>query len=218
MDTLVASIPCDDQPIGNRLAGTMMHEPRYLTSWVSPKSLGVQEQYKRLTSHIPAWKDRIVACWDYVKRIPYREYVPTRVSIGNVSFAQNDTWLDVDFTLKAPYLNCFNKAILLASLMRQELDPADVYVCLGNVQSDGIGGHAFVFLATGDYIMECTNPHLRLPFIMAEDADIYESVIFFNDQYVNCVPDKSLVLPIGNCCVKWLEDYISARFCHNYIV
>lgn len=218
MQTIHAATPCDNQPIGHKDAATIFHESRYITSWVDPQSLEVQDKYKQLTKGIDDLATRIVACWRYVKTIPYREFVPVYLTVGGVNYAQNDAWLDPGQTLRAPYLNCFNKSILLASLMRQELDEDDVYVCLGNVMSDGVGGHAFVYLATGDYIMECTNPHLRLPFIMAEDADIYESVVFFNDKYVNCIEGKSLHLPLGNCCVAWLEDYITAKHCHNYIM
>jgi len=217
MKTLDKAVVCDDQPIGNRTAATMFHEARFLSSWIDPKSLEVQDAYKSITSGFNRFENKVVACWDFVKRIPYHPFVPSRVTVGGVSYSQDDAWLDPGQTLRVGYLNCFNKSILLASLLRQEFPPEDIYVCLGNVQSDGIGGHAFLYLATGDYIMECTDPHLRLPFIRAEEADIYESVIFFNDEYTFCIPGATLTMPLGACCVRWLEDYISARHCHNYI-
>lgn len=213
MKKLAEAVVADDQPIGNRTAATVMHEARLLSTWVDPRSLEIKDAYEYVTAGVNRMEDRVVACWDFVKRIPYREFVPARIMVGGVSYAQNDAWLDPGQTLKVKYLNCFNKSILLASMLRQELYAEDVYVCLCNLRSDGIGGHATCYLATGDYIMECTDPKLRQPFIRAEDADIYESVVFFNDTHTFAVPGMSLQLPLGYCCVDWLEDYISKRHC-----
>jgi len=196
-----------------------MGETRYLSSWVNPNSLEIQEKYKELTQNISSQRDRIVAVWRYVKDIPYTPFVKSKVNIGGRVFIQGDAWLDAGQALKAGVkLNCMNKSILLASLLRQELPPEQIFICLNNVKTDGIGGHAVGYLRLdGDYIMETTNPGIKSPFFRAEDADIYEAVMFANDKETRYMPSVSLKEPLGCCCVLWLSDYVNSKLCTEYI-
>ena len=205
---------CDDQPID---AG-LMHESRFLTSWITPGNLGIQEAYDKLTAGITDRREKIAAVWRFVRDIPYVPYVKSRVTIGGKTFVQNDVWLSPAQALgSGTKLNCFNKSVLLASLLRQEMPADQVYVCLNNVTYDGIGGHAVVYLADGDYILESTNPGIQSPFMIASGADMYEAVMFFNDEKVLAVPDTKLSQPLGNChCVKWLENYVNERLCQDW--
>jgi len=213
IDTALA---CDDQPTNG---ATLFGENRYLTSWVTPDNLEVQEAYKQLVEGIADQRARIVAVWEFVRDIPYVQFVRTRVSVDGRTFTQNDTWLSPDEALKAnTKLNCFNKAVLLASLLRQELPADKVFVCLNNVNVDGIDGHAvgYLKLDSGDYLLETTNPGIKSPFLKVEDADIYEAVLFFNDKTTAYIPDISLRMPLGLCCVKWLESYTNSKLCERF--
>lgn len=209
------AIPCDDQPINS---STLFGETRWLTSWVDPDNLQIQNKYEKLTKGLYTISDKIRACWEYVKFIPYTPYVKAKIKINGRTYANEDVWLDPAQTMNAGELNCMNKSILLASLLRQELSDNQVYVCLNNIKTDGIGGHAVCYLNMGsDYILETTNPNIRSPFIYAETADAYESVAFMNDSGVWWVEDKEVKLPLGVCCVRWLEDYINSLYCDSYI-
>lgn len=215
MKTIAEAIKCDDQPING---ATIMGEDRFLTSWIDPDSLEIQEKYKELTKNISGQEDKIIAIWQYVKSIPYTQFVSAKVNIGGRVFSQNDSWLDAGQTLQARKLNCMNKSILLVSLLRQELSADTAFICLNNVKTNGIGGHAVGYLRLGgDYILETTNPGIKSPFLRAEDADIYEAVVFVNDKSISYIPGVSLKEPLGFCCISWLEGYINERLCNAYI-
>jgi len=210
-----SSIPVDDQPVNQ---ATVMGEDRYMTSWVTPDSLGIQEKYKQLTAGIADQKKRITALWNFVKNIPYVQFVKSRIQIDGKTFSQNDTWLDPAQALVAGHLNCFNKSILLTSLLRQELSPEQAFVCLNNVNVDGIDGHAVSYIKLDDdYILETTNPGIKSPFMPAAAADIYGAVSWFNDEHVSYIPEVRLREPLGLCCIAWLEEYINERLCTEYV-
>ena len=216
MKTIAEAVPCEDQPIN---AATLMGENRYLTSWITPDSLQVQEKYAELVQGVSDQEQKILALWTYVKNIPYTHFVKTKISVDGKSFQQADTWLEPAQAMQAGKLNCFNKSVLLASLLRQEFPTDSVWVCLNNVNVDGIDGHAVTYLKLDrDYILETTNPGLQSPFILADNADIYEAVIWFNDQGVAYIPGLSLREPLGICCIRWLEDYLNERLCTDYIL
>lgn len=216
MKLIAEAIKCDDQPING---ATIMGESRFLTSWITPDSLEIQEKYKELTEGISEQNDRIIAIWQYVKSIPYTQFVNAKVNIGGRVFSQYDVWLDAAQTLKAGVrLNCINKSILLVSLLRQELSADTAFISLNNVKTNGVGGHAVGYLRLGgDYILETTNLGIKSPFLRAEDMDIYDAVIFFNDKSISYVPGVSLKEPLGFCCISWLEGYINERLCNAYI-
>lgn len=215
MLTIDGSIPCDDQPIDQ---ATVMGENRYLTSWITPDNLEIQQKYKELTEGIADQRGRITVLWNFVKNIPYTQFVKSRIQIDGKTFRQNDTWLDPAQTLVAGRLNCFNKSVLLTSLLRQELRPDQAFVCLNNVNIDGVDGHAVSYIKLeDDYILETTNPHIKSPFMPASAADIYGAVSWFNDKRVSYVPEVQLREPLGLCCIAWLEEYINERLCTEYV-
>jgi hypothetical protein len=215
MLTIDSSIPTDNQPINQ---ATIMGENRYITDWVTPDSLEIEEKYKQLTTGIADQKKRIIALWNFVKNIPYTQFVKSRIQIDGKSFSQSDTWLEPAQALVAGRLNCFNKSVLLTSLLRQELSPDQAFVCLNNVNVDGVDGHAVSYIKLeDDYILETTNPGIKSPFMPANAADIYDAVSFFNDERVSYVPEIKLREPLGLCCISWLEEYINERLCTEYV-
>ena len=209
------SIPVDDQPIN---AATLLGESRYLTSWVTPDNLEIQSKYNELTKGLLTQRDKIIACWDYVKSLRYRQFIQAKVKIDGRTFVQKDTWLNPAQVIQAPAANCANRSFLLASLLRQELSPQELYICLGNLNYDHQDGHAWVYAKLdNDYLLETTSPTIKTPFIDARSADIYESVIFFNDSGVWHIPGAGLREPLSDCyCIRWLEDYLDTKACDFY--
>ena len=215
MKTIDESIICQDQPIDS---ASLMGENRYLTSWIDSSNLEIQQAYKQLTEGIASQTDRIIAVWEFVRDIPYTAYIKSRVMVDNRVFTSSDVWLDAGQALKAKKLNCMNKSVLLANLLRQELPAENVWVCLNNVNVNGTDGHAVGYLRLGeDYLLETTNPEIRSPFLQASDMDIYESVIWMNDKEVRCIPNTALREPFSICCVRWLSEYINERLCDSYV-
>jgi hypothetical protein len=215
MRTILEAIPCDDQPIDG---ATLMGNTKPLTSWVDTDSPEIQEEHRQLTEGIPTQKERISVLWNFVKNIPYTRFVKTRISVDGRTFIQPDTWLEPAQALLVGKLNCFNKSTLLASLLCQELPSEQVWVCLNNVNVDGIDGHAVTYLRLGDdYILETTNPGIKSPFMPASSGQIYEGVVWFNDKDVFCIPGPQLRQPLGTCCIRWLEDYVNERLCDAFI-
>lgn len=217
MKLISESVVTDDQPIN---AATLMGENRYLSSWIDPSNLEIQETYKQLTEGITDQRERVIAVWEFVKDIPYTPYINALVKVDGRTFTQKDVWLDAGQTLRAGKLNCMNKSLLLTSLLRQEFGPEQVAVCLNNVQINSHSeGHAVSYLRLDDdYIMETTNPGIRSPFLRASDADIYEAVVFVNDKMVSYIPGVTLREPFGFChCIRWLEDYVNERLCDAYL-
>jgi hypothetical protein len=213
-----ATIPAEDQPIGGHSAATMLGDSRYLTSWFNPDSLSVQTKHKQLTANSPNLESKITSCWEYVKNIPYTQFVKSKATVEGRVFEQGDAWLDAGQAIQVPKLNCMNKSILLANLLRQDLSPNQVYICLNNVREDGIGGHAICYLRLSrDYVLETTNPRVSTPFMEADDINIYQPVIFFNDSEVKRIEGIDLKQPFGTCCVDWLADYIDSKYCTEWV-
>jgi len=213
--TISEAISCEDQPIS---AASLMGENRYLTSWIDPSNLEIQQAYKQLTEGITDQRQRITAAWEFVRDIPYTSYVKSRILVDGRSFTQHDVWLDAGQALRVGKLNCMNKSVLLANLLRQELPAEDVWVCLNNVNVNGTDGHAVGYIRMGeDYLLETTNPEIRSPFLRAKDMDIYEAVVWMNDKEVRCIPNTELREPFSICCVRWLSDYINDHLCDSYI-
>ena len=207
--------PIDNQPIGGGASATLFHEGRWLTEWLTPDNFEVQAEYERLTRGLTSSWDKTLACFNRVLDIPYVKAVKIRLSVDGKTFVQQDAWLDPGQALKAPALNCANRAFLLASLLRQQYPPDRVWVVLGNLKIDGLGGHAWVFLRNGqDYLLETTSPNIRQP--ITADSPSHESIIYFNDKGVRAVPGREIREPFSNCwCHPFLEDYLNEKACYN---
>jgi len=216
------AIPIDNQPIGE---ATLFYEDKWLGEWVTPNNLEVQTEYEKLTQGLTDPWDRVLACFNRVLAIPYTEAVKVKVSVDGIVIAQKDAWLEPGQALmryidsrgkeRPIKLNCANRSFLLASLLRQEYPPDRVWVVLGNLRMDGLGGHAWVMLRNGqDYILETTSPDIRYP--IAADSPAHEDVIYFNDKEVRAIPDRQIREPFSRCwCHPLLEDYLDKRQCYN---
>lgn len=222
MDGIAHAQVTTDQPVGGHGKGasaTICGESRFLTSWVDPSSLEVQNKYDELTSGLRSLEDKIMACLDYVADFPYVLFVKAQMNIGGKVFVQNDTWLDPAEIIYAPAINCANRAFLLASLLRQEMPIRDVHVVFGNINLDGQDGHAWnriAFKGT-EYMLEPTAPrgHIRFFPLNHVSGETYEDIIYFNDSEVRAIPNRALREPLSACwnCIQWLSDYISQNYC-----
>jgi transglutaminase-like putative cysteine protease len=126
---------------------------------------------------------------------------------------KNDYWMTPSQVSRVKIANCFNKSILLASLVRRELPAEDVHVVIGNLNQPDPGGHSWVqvFVDGNDYIMESTRGDMQ-PLISYHVAEIYEDIIHFNDRSVSVIPARTLLTPFADVYANWLRDYLDWAF------
>lgn len=210
MDTMVQ---IDDQPI----AATFFGEGRWLTDFITPDALEVQELYEKLTKGLSNTIDKITACWKFVtSQIQYVKFVQGKLSINGKTSVQNDLWTLPEMTIHTRVANCAVKSFLLTSLIRNILSPDSVYCVLGNLHNGVPGGHAWVGLnlPDGEYVMESTMP--TSPTILpVSAAKRYEAVHYFNDAQVFAVEGKTLMTPFAACYSTWLSDYLNWAYIEN---
>lgn len=200
-DTVIMT---DDQPMeaGFFKTGT------WLTDYITPDSLDIQALYDEITEGISAPYERILALYRWVPRnIRYVDLVKGRLTIEGYSSVQNDLWNEPAITAKIGVGNCANSSFLLASLLRNELPASQVYCVLGNLYNGSVGGHAWVQISQGgrQLILEST---IEKEPILAEVADRYEAVHYFNDKEVMVVPGRTVMEPYMRNYSEWLSDYL----------
>ena len=200
-------IAIDDQPI----AASFFGEGRWLTDFITPHALEVQELYRQLTEGINDSKERITACWKWVaSNVRYVKFVKGRIWINGKSSVQNDLWTFPETTIRTQVGNCVVKSILLTSLIRNELPSDQVYCVLGNLYNGKPGGHSWVALNLddGQYYMESTMPTAP-PMVLMDMAKRYEPVHYFNDKSVIAVEGKTVMTSYSACYSDWLSDYLN---------
>jgi hypothetical protein len=203
----VALIPIDDQPI----AATFFGEGRWLTDFITPDALEVQNLYKEITEGIANPLDRITACWEWVaNQVKYVKFVRGKLTINGKTSWQNDYWQMPEMAIITRVGNCANKSFLLCSLLRNTLSPDQVYCVLGNLYNGKPGGHSWcvVKLNGNDLISESTTPTAP-PLVPASAAERYEAVHYFNDSEVYAVEGKTQLVPMAECFSTWLSDYLN---------
>jgi len=199
-------IEIDDQPMSSRFFG----EGKWLTEFVTPSSLEVCELHDGLTSSLVSIEDRVVACWQWVaSEVKYKRFVSGTLRIENKTERQNDLWCDPSMTICTKVGNCANKAFLLASLIRRDMDADSVHCVLGNLYNGKAGGHAWVQVRMNDqdYIVEATKDSGPV-MVLAELAHRYESVHLFNDQQVWAIKGRTVMEPYTACFSTWLTTYL----------
>lgn len=194
----------DDQPIASGFFG----QGKWLTDYITPETLEIQDLYQQLTKDVPTLEDRLTNLWSWVAEIKYKPFVHGKIWIDGKVSKQPDLWMEPSLTRRVKVGNCANKAFLLASLVRNELPVENVSCVLGNLYNGKPGGHAWVQVnITGqDYIMESTSK--EAPLVLAQNATRYESIHYFNDQNVYTVPGKTVLYPFTRCFSSWLRDYL----------
>jgi hypothetical protein len=204
----------DNQPISARHGDSF-----WLTDFITPNNPSVKVKYKELVNNRASVNDRLTALWHYVARQPYRETIPSTLSVGGESIPQHDTWFFPAEAMSIPESNCANRTFLLASLIKNELpELGQVYGTMGYIILDGIGAHAWVTIDIpgGPYIIETTQPNLERAFIPLRDAAAYRPMLYFDESQVLSItpeqnPQEILNRPFGLCAVPFLEDYLCQR-------
>ncbi len=196
----------DNQPMN----ANFYKEGRWLTNYVTPNELEVQHLFQTLTKGVTG-DERLEVCWRWVAtQLRYYPTIQAQIEVmGKISY-QKDYWMPADMAIKTRVGNCAVKSFLLASLLRNELEPKQVYCVLGNLLGGPIpGGHAWVVVILNgqEYIMESTRSDVQ-PFIPSEAAGRYEAVHYFNDYETYAVPGKTVMYPIGFAASGWLKDYL----------
>lgn len=205
----------DNQPIDSRFGDAL-----WLTDLITPNNPDVLLKYQEVTSGIPNAKDKIIALWQYVSRLPYRETIKAKLSAGGKTVSQKDTWFYPAETVWVRQSNCANKSFLLTSLLKNILpDSGQVYCTLGYVHLENTGAHAWVTLDNvGDtFIIETTQPNLPNPFIRAVSAKAYEDIVYFDDKSVYTIrnSNQEIAMALNSefkiQTIEFLEHYLCER-------
>jgi len=200
-------MPIDDQPI----SATLFGESKWLSEFITPKSLEIQELFARITQKVPNKVDRLAALGAWVSdEVHYVEFVKARMWVEGQLSEQSDMWNEPSITARVKVGNCTNKSFLLASLVRNELPDDAVYCVLGNLHNGEVGGHAWVQvnLNGADYIMETTVPN-GPPLVLASLAQRYEPVHLFNDRKGYVIEGRTVMQPFSACYSTWLKEYLN---------
>lgn len=202
--------PINDQPI----SATFFGEGRWLTDFITPDALEVTELHKEIikTAENPdSLEDRITVLWCWVaEKVKYVRFVKGKIWVNGHSSVQDDLWVNPGITAKIKVGNCATKSFLLCSLLRNELPAEKVCCVLGNLQQPrNKGGHAWVEIQPNGakYVMESTRGDMK-PMVLADNADIYESVIYFNDKTVSAIEGRTVLEPFTAVYADWLSDYL----------
>lgn len=200
-------VPMDDQPISSRFFG----EGKWLSEFVTPNNLEVTNLHQRLTEDLNTTEEKLTACWQWVaSEVRYKKFVSGTLRIENKIQHQDDLWCDPSMTIRTKVGNCANKAFLLTSLIRRELQEDQVFCVLGNLENNGdSGGHAWVEVNLGgrDYIMESTRPDVP-PLIPTQIAARYQPVHLFNDKEAYVIEGATVMEPFTAAYSPWLRDYL----------
>lgn len=203
-------ISMDDQPI----SATFFDEGRWLTEFITPEALEVQELYKSLTKNIASQVDRVRALHQWVgNEIQYKPFIKAKMWVEGKSSVNTDVWLRPSITRRVKVGNCANKSFLLTSLLRNEFSPAEVHTVLGNLYNGKPGGHAWVQVQIGDraYIVESTRGDVEV-LVLAATTQRYQAVHFFNDKTAWAIEGRTVMEPFSRCFSTWLKDYLDMSY------
>lgn len=203
--------PADPQPI----IATPLGDAVWLTSFITPRNPDIRLKYLELTRSLVSTEDRIIALWQYVANLPYKETISSRFSVNGKTVGQSDVWLYPSQIMKVRVSNCANRSFLLASLLKNELSsPGEVYCVFGNLRIDNVGAHAWCLL--GDNILETTQPNLEKAFIPVSAATAYQGVLAFDETRVYTLSESVNIEAVlnsrfGICAIPFLGDYLCER-------
>ena len=199
------TIPIDDQPIAAGFFG----EGRWLSDYVTPREPDIQMLWKKITNNMQSRREKIIACWDWVaNEVTYKPFIKAQIRVEGKTASTDDFWQTPSMVARTRVGNCANKAFLLTSLLRNELDEHEAYCVLGNLFNGHEQGHAWVQanIEGGEFIVEATRDDV--PMLDVARATRYEPVHYFNDREMMVVPNRTLMTPFSACYSEWLRDYL----------
>lgn len=202
-------IEIDDQPI----SATFFGEGRWLSEFITPEALEVQELYQELTHRLESRESKVQACQHYVGKMTYKPFISAKMIVEGQVSHNKDAWLSPSLTSRLGIGNCANKSFLLTSLLRNEFGPGEVHTVLGNLYNGKAGGHAWVQVKQGDrvYIVESTRADVQ-SMVLAAHAPRYEAVHLFNDQVAYAIEGRTAMEPFSLCYSTWLKDYLDFAY------
>ena len=99
-------IGIDNQPI----SATFFGEGKWLTDFITPEALEIQELYKGLTRDLTGLEDKLVACQRWVaQEVKYVSFVRGKLQIAGRTSIQNDLWNPPSITAKVRVGNCLGE-------------------------------------------------------------------------------------------------------------
>jgi len=199
-------ISIDDQPI----AATFFNEGKWLTEFITPDAMEIQELYKELTRNASSRESKVAVLHEWVAReIKYKPFISSTMIVEGRKSSNKDTWLPPSITRRVKVGNCANKSFLLTSLLRNEFSPGEVHTVLGNLRNGDISGHAWTQVRIGDraYIVEGTRASVPA-LVPAAIAVKYEPIHYFNDKTSYAIEGKTAMQPFSRKYSTWLEDYL----------
>lgn len=156
-----------------------------------------------IANSLPAPEDEfVIAAWGWVaQNIHYDNF-------GTVMYFSSDG-IDCDNCLLPAAViatgqsNCVGKAGLLTSILRNRIPADRVYMVVGRLRLNGVGGHAWVRVEEGGtwYILESTVLPPAQPWIPESTmAWKYAADGYVNDAYFQCYDPALCVAIHANCC------------------
>jgi transglutaminase-like putative cysteine protease len=207
-----SAIPIDNQPIAAGFFG----EGRWLKDYVTPDEPDITMLWNSLTGNSIILHDKIMAAWDWVAtQVAYKSFISAEIRVEGKESYQRDYWQSPAMCSKTHVGNCANKAFLLTSLLRNAMQPFEVYCVLGNLYNGHASGHAWVEVELGgqSWIVEATRADVSM--VLASEAKRYEPVHYFNDQVVLAVPGRTVMTPFSACYSSWLHDYLDTAYINH---
>lgn len=199
----------DDQPIAAKFFG----EGRWLSDFITPDEPDVLTLWRSVTDGLYAPLDRIGAAWDWVaNQVQYRNFIRATLNVEGKTSYQDDYWQDPSQCALTRVGNCANKAFLLTSLLRNELPVDQIHAVLGNLLNGKWAGHAWVEAVINGQPMIVEATRSDVPLVLAENAERYQPVHYFNDQEVYAVPGRTVMTPFQACYSNWLKDYLDWNY------
>lgn len=154
------------------------------------------EAVAHLAAQLPEDEDEfILAAWDMVGRdIKYEGFA------SDIRFVDSQVKCLKCFlpaaVLRSGESNCVGKSSLLASLLATRLEGERIRMVIGELNVDGVGGHAWVAVFRhGDwYLLEATKPPGVQPWVRASQlASVYYPMAYISPTGVSCTSKKLCV-------------------------
>lgn len=143
--------------------------------------------------------DFILSAWEAVadpQALPY-EHIGSDITFVDNTVRCRRCFLPTA-TLKRGRGNCFAKAALLVSVLRNRLPASRVYMALGRLNTDGYGGHVWAEVKRADrwYLVESTMMPGDKPWYTVNELDeLYYTEALVNDRGRVCY-DKDLCVVV----------------------
>lgn len=191
------------------LAGLVFISASALTWWLLTKS-GIKlfpgdlvnpAAGADIAGALPSDEDQfIMSAWDYVaSTIQYQGYSSKLYFVDSSIRCLGCQIPEV--TLKEGRGNCVSMSSLLASILRNRLPPERVFMCIGETNFDGIGGHAWDIVQRRNgqwYLLESTRqPTQWMPASLY--GTMYQPFTYLNDHLLYCMNPQICKIKSCNC-------------------